>query len=197
MPNIAVISAQANYNLPVLLDAYTQNTLKDGILTLIATSSKDILKRAEKASIRTLDYSGDDETALQAALEAEELDLIVVLDRPHHFSAALLKPFPKKVIALHPALSGQFPGADAVEKAFEAYHKGEIKWTGCNVHFVQAGGKAGKLMRQIVVPVEPKDTIERFSARMRQSEEWLLLKAVKQVLYELRNQKKASVSPTT
>jgi folate-dependent phosphoribosylglycinamide formyltransferase PurN len=44
------------------------------------------------------------------------------------------------------------------------------------------------------VPVEPKDTLERFADRMRKSEKWLLLKAVKQYLYELRNTDKRSKS---
>ena len=191
MPNIAVINAEANANLQVLLDAYTQNNLKDGILTLVATSSKDILGRASKAGIGILEYS-DDERALAAALDDAEPDLVVVLDQPHHLSADLLASYPKQVIALHPALAGEFPGANAVQQAYEAFQRGEIKWSGCNIHFVEPEGKRGPVLRQLVVPVESKDTPERFMARMRKSEEWLLLKAVKQVLYELRTQKKTS-----
>lgn len=194
MPKIAVVNSSANYNLDVLLDAHNNKNLKDGELTLIATASPEALARANNAKVETLDYSGDD-SALSSALDEKQPDLIVVLDRPHHMSADLLESYPQKVIALHPALAGEFPDADAVTAAYEAYRRGEIKWSGCNVHYVEPGGKTGKVMRQIVVPVEPKDTPERFEERMRKSEEWLLLKAVKQFLYELRTQKKTSKSP--
>jgi folate-dependent phosphoribosylglycinamide formyltransferase PurN len=191
MPRIAIVNADSNYNLDVLLDAYQSKNLKDGELTLVATAAPEALARASKAKIETLEYS-DDQAALSDALTANDPDLVVVLDRPHHLNAEVLDPFPEQVIALHPALAGQFPVADAVSAAYDAYRRGEIKWTGCNVHYVEPEGKAGKVMRQIVVPVEPKDTPERFEERMRQSEAWLLLKAVKQFLYELRTHKKSS-----
>jgi folate-dependent phosphoribosylglycinamide formyltransferase PurN len=194
MPRIAVVNTKANYNLDVLLEAHSSKNLKDGEISLVATASAEALARVKAAKVQTLDYGGD-EAALSTALAESSPDLIVVLDRPHHLSADFLKPYGKKVIALHPALAGEFPNADAVEAAFAAYQRGEIKWTGCNVHFVEPEGKTGKVMRQIVVPVEPKDTPERFEERMRQSEAWLLLKAIKQFLYELRTNKKTSKSP--
>lgn len=191
MPRIAVVNANANYNLDVLLEAHSSKNLKDGELSLVATASEDALKRAETAKVETLAYSGDEST-LGAALDEAKPDLIVVLDRPHKLSADLLKPYSKQVIALHPALANEFQSEDAVDAAYAAYRRGEIKWTGCNVHYVEPEGKTGKVMRQIVVPVEPKDTPERFEERMRMSEAWLLLKAVKQFLYELRTNKKTT-----
>lgn len=194
MPGIAVVNSSANYNLDVLLDAHRSKNLKDGELTLIATASPEALAQAKAAKIEALAYSGDEAT-LSSALDEKKPDLIVILDRPHHLSADLLGAHPQKVIALHPALAGEFPDANAVDAAYEAYRRGEIKWSGCNVHFVEPEGKTGKIMRQIVVPVEPRDTAQRFEERMRKSEEWLLLKAVKQFLYELRTQKKTAKSP--
>lgn len=191
MPRIAVITAEANPNFHAILEAHQEKNLKDGEVTLVASSGENPLKHARSAGIETLElpsgavYDG----ALAARLAAHNPDLIVALDNPHHFDAAFLKKFPRKVIAVHPALAGQFPTPDAIERAYDAFQKKEIKWSGCNVHYVGPNGSAAAVMRQIVVPVEPKEPLDRFAARVRKSEKWLLLKGVKQFLYELRNRK--------
>jgi phosphoribosylglycinamide formyltransferase-1 len=189
MPKIAIITAEANHNLEALLEARAEKNLKDGDLAVIISHSEDTRRLAAEAGIETLalEANGVYDGALADRLNAHQPDLIVALDTPHNFTAEFLDKFPHKVIAIHPALNGQFSSADAVERAYEAFRKDEIKWTGCNVHYVGAGGTAAEVMRQLVVPVEPKDTLERFATRMRKSEKWLLLKAVKQYLYELRN----------
>ncbi|HLV34097.1 MAG TPA: formyltransferase family protein [Spirillospora sp.] len=199
MPNIAVISQDANHNLLTLLEAHQEKNLKDGELTLVATRAESSLRHARKAGVETLEITADGAYNAELAdqIAVHKPDLIVVLDSPHNFDAAFLKKFPNKVIAVHPALAGQFPDADAVERAFKAFHDKEIKWSGCHVHYVGPAGTAAKVMRQLVVPIEPKDTLERFAARMRKGEKWLLLKAVKQFLYELRNQNKRSRSPVS
>jgi phosphoribosylglycinamide formyltransferase len=196
MPKIAVITAEVNHNLDALLEARAEKNLKDGDLAVIVSHSEDTRKQAAEAGIEALpmDVNGAYGPELADKLAPYQPDLIVALDAPHNFSSAFLKKFPRKVIAIHPALNGQFATADAVARAYEAFRKGEIKWTGCNVHYVGADGTTAEVMRQLVVPVEPKDTLERFTDRMRKSEKWLLLKAVKQYLYELRNTNQSSKS---
>lgn len=187
MANIVVMDASASHNLNVLLQAQREQNLKDGLLKLIISGDARTLALAEKNGVQPLPFDEDTGKTLADMLEQEvQPDLIVVLDWPQPLDSALLDRFPRKVIRMHPAPPGQFPGKDAVKRAFEAYHKGKIKWSGCNLHYIASGGQAGKVIRQIVVPVEPKDTLERFQERMRKSEEWVLLKGVKQFLYELR-----------
>lgn len=192
MPKIAIITAEGNHNLDALLEARADKNLKDGDLAVVVSRADDTRKQASEAGIEAIALEGDGAYGPELAhkLAAHQPDLIVALDAPHNFSAAFLEKFPHKVIAVHPALNGEFKTADAIERAFEAFQKHEIKWTGCNVHYVGAGGTTAEVMRQLVVPVEPKDTLERFTDRMRKSEKWLLLKAVKQYLYQLRNTSK-------
>jgi phosphoribosylglycinamide formyltransferase-1 len=189
MPRIAIITTEANHNLEALLEARAEKNLKDGDLAAVISAAEDMRALASEAGIETLalEKNGAYGAELADQLTPHHPDLIVVLDTPHNFSAAFLERFPRKVIAVHPALNEQFPVANAVERAYEAFRNNEIKWTGCNVHYVGADGAAAEVMRQLVVPVEPKDSLERFAERMRKSEKWLLLKAVKQYLYELRN----------
>lgn len=189
MPKIAIITAEGNHNLDALLEARADKNLKDGDLAVVVSRAEDTRKQASEAGIEAIALEGGGAYGPELAnkLATHQPDLIVALDAPHNFSAAFLEKFPHKVIAVHPALNGQFNTADAIERAFEAFQQHEIKWTGCNVHYVGADGTTAEVMRQLVVPVEPKDTLERFADRMRKSEKWLLLKAVKQYLYQLRN----------
>jgi folate-dependent phosphoribosylglycinamide formyltransferase PurN len=70
------------------------------------------------------------------------------------------------VINLHPALPDTFPGRDAIQQAFEAFRRGDIKHSGCMVHYVVPEVDAGPVIRQIIVPFEQQDSLERFEARM-------------------------------
>ena len=193
MPDIIVMDASATYNLNVLLEAHQQKALKDGRLKLVVSNQDKALAQARKAGVYTLNVATNNDTDADLAerLATEHhADLIVVLDWPNPLDSAFLNRFPNKVIGIHPALTGQFPGKEAVRRAYEAYRNGEIKWSGCNLHYIAPEGQTGDIIRQLVVPVEPKDTLERFEARMRKSEAWILLKGVKQFLYELRARKK-------
>jgi folate-dependent phosphoribosylglycinamide formyltransferase PurN len=196
MPKIAIITAEGNYNLDALLEARADKNLKDGDLAVVVSRAEDTRKMASDAGIEAmpLDANGAYGPELADKLAAHKPDLIVSLDTPHNFSSAFLEKFPHKVIAIYPVLAGQSTSTNAVEDAYAAFQNHEIKWTGCNVHYVGADGATAEVMRQLVVPVEPKDTLDRFVSRMRKAEKWLLLKAVKQYLYELRNTDKRSKS---
>jgi folate-dependent phosphoribosylglycinamide formyltransferase PurN len=187
MANIVVMDTSANHNLNMLLKAQQEQNLKDGLLKLIVSDNANTLALAERNDIPSLVYGADIGPDLPEKLEQEvRPDLIVILNWQQTLNAAFFEKFHQKIVSLHPALPGQFPGTDAVKRAFDAYQKGTIKWSGCNLHYVLPDGKTGKVIRQVVVPVERKDTLERFQDRMRKSEEWVLLKGVKQFLYELR-----------
>ena len=55
-------------------------------------------------------------------------------------SSDFLSHFPGRVVNLHPALPGTFPGTQAIQRAFEAYQRGEIQHTGVMVHLVPDEG---------------------------------------------------------
>jgi len=193
MPDIIVMVASASHNLNVLLEAHREKGLKDGRLKLVVSANEKALEHAKKAGVYRLDAAENQETDAELAerLATEHHpDLIVVLDWPRPLDNPFLGRFPRKVVGIHPALYGQFPGKEAVRRAYEAYRRGEIKWSGCNLHYIAPEGETGEIIRQLVVPVEPKDTLERFEARLRKREAWVLTKGVKQFLYELRTRKK-------
>jgi formyltetrahydrofolate-dependent phosphoribosylglycinamide formyltransferase len=202
LPRIVILISGEGTNLQALLDEQAKGELK-GEIALVVSNRKDAhgLERAQQAGVETLYFplkpyldAGKTREQYDAEL-AEKINtynpaLIVLAGWMHILSPAFLECFPNQVINLHPALPGQFAGTNAIQRAFEAYQRGEIKYTGCMVHYVTPEVDVGEVIRQIVVPINTKDTLESLEQRMHMNEHYLILKAVKQFLYELREKQK-------
>ena len=100
----------------------------------------------------------------------------------HILSAAFLNQFPNRVLNLHPALPGQFAGTHAIQRAYEAYQRGDIKHTGCMVHYTIPEVDAGPVIAQAEVPILPGDSLDDLEARMHRMEHQLLVAAVRDFL---------------
>lgn len=154
------------------------------------------LIRAEEAGIPTLyvplkpysdagrprdDYDAD----LADQVNRCHADLIVLAGWMHIFTPVFFERIAARVINLHPALPGQFPGAHGIQDQFDAYQRGEISEGGCMVHDAIPELDAGPVIGQAVVPFLPGDTIETFSERLHAAEHKLLVECVARVLAEL------------
>ena len=110
-------------------------------------------------------------------------DLIILAGWMRLLSMAFLSHFPMRVINLHPALPGTFPGTHAIERAFKAYQAGEISETGVMVHFVpDEGVDDGPLIATQIVPIHDRDTLQTLTERIHQVEHKLLVSAIKVVV---------------
>ena len=69
-----------------------------------------------------------------------EPDLVILAGWMHLLSSDFLGRFPNRVINLHPALPGEFPGSDAIADAWNAFGAGRINRTGVMVHYVPDEG---------------------------------------------------------
>jgi phosphoribosylglycinamide formyltransferase-1 len=105
-------------------------------------------------------------------------------------TSSFLGQFPNQVVNLHPALPGTFPGTHAIERAFEAYQRGEIQHTGIMVHLVpDEGVDDGPVLATEIVPIYKDDTLESLEGRVHETEHTLLVKTIKTLLEK-------SVSPS-
>lgn len=88
------------------------------------------------------------------------------------------------IINLHPALPGAFDGVNSIERAFEAYGRGEIECSGVMVHKVVREVDRGQpiLVRQ--VEIKKEDTLKDFEERLHKTEWAVLVEAAKMVLEE-------------
>lgn len=92
------------------------------------------------------------------------------------------------VINLHPALPGAFDGAHAIERAYEAFQKGEIKHSGVMVHRVIKEVDRGEPVVVREVEITEGEPIEAFEERLHKVEWEVLVKATAEVLDEVAPQ---------
>jgi len=89
-------------------------------------------------------------------------------------SPEFVKKYKNKIINIHPALLPSFPGLDAQRQALEY----GVKYSGCTVHFVDAGMDTGPVIIQSVVKVKENDTEKSLSKRILMEEHKIYPEAV-------------------
>jgi phosphoribosylglycinamide formyltransferase-1 len=95
-------------------------------------------------------------------------------------TSTFLDRFPQRVINLHPALPGMFPGTHAIERAYAAYQHGEINSTGLMVHLVpNEGVDDGPVLATQEIFFLPGEALEDLEARMHAAEHQLLVNTLK------------------
>lgn len=82
------------------------------------------------------------------------------------------------VINLHPALPGAFDGAGAIDRAFEAFQKGEISESGVMVHRVVKEVDRGEPIVVRKVPMKEGESQEVFESRLHAVEWEIIVEAV-------------------
>lgn len=199
-PRLVVCISGSGTNLQAILDATTNGQINAGVVLVVSNRKKAYgLERARKASVETLyaplkPYREEGrpreayETDLANQVKTYRPDLVVLAGWMHVFSPAFLDVFPMRVINLHPALPGTFPGVNAIARAYEAYQRGEIAHSGCMVHYAIPEVDAGPVITQAVVPIEPDDTLETFEGRMHATEHRIIVEAIRTALENRANE---------
>jgi len=183
-------------NLQAIVDAVEDRRLLAEVVLVVSNRKAALgLARAEEAGIPTLYFplqpyttAGRDRVEYDAdlaeRLSAYQPDLIVLAGWMHIFSPAFLRHFSGQIVNLHPALPGAFPGLHSIERAYAAYRRGEIAYSGCMIHYVIPEVDAGEVVAQTVVPFAPDDTLESYEARVHAAEHRLLVEALQRLCRE-------------
>lgn len=191
---LVVFVSGSGSNLQALIDAVRQGRLAAEIVLVVANRKQAYaLERAAQAGIETLYFPLKPYKKQEAGREAYDRDLasLVLPHRPdlivlagwmHILSPAFLDHFPNRVINLHPALPDMFAGTHAIERAYEAFRRGEIPHSGCMVHYVVPEVDAGPVIVQEIVPLYDSDTLESFEKRMHAAEHRIVVEAAERLL---------------
>ncbi|MCX7775092.1 MAG: phosphoribosylglycinamide formyltransferase [Rectinemataceae bacterium] len=108
-----------------------------------------------------------------------EPDYVLLLGWMRLLTTEFLSRFPLRVINMHPALPGMFPGTHAIEKAYAASREGTLDRTGVMLHLVpDEGVDCGPVLRQAEIPISPDDTLESLEAKVHAVEHRELLALV-------------------
>lgn len=194
MKRIAVLISGNGSNLQALIDRAASGDLDVTIAVVVSSEATAFgLTRAQRAGIptevmnlKTVLAQGGDRAVFDVALAdlvaGYEPDLVVLAGWMLVLSEAFLDRFPGRVINLHPALPGTFPGTHAIERAHDAFGRGEIDRTGVMVHRVVPEIDAGPVIAVEHVPMFPGESVEKLEERVHQVEHNLLVAAVASVL---------------
>lgn len=122
---------------------------------------------------------------LAEAVASFQPDLVVLAGWMHLLSPAFLDRFPKRVINLHPALPGRFPGSSAIADAWEAFQAGHITSTGVMIHYVtDIGVDSGPVISSKEIPIQPDDTLDELTRNIHRVEHGLIVTTIAQLLAE-------------
>lgn len=192
---LVVLASGSGTNLQALLDAVDDGRLDAEIAAVYVNRRSAYARvRAENAGIphdfvplqpylEGLDDGRDGRLAydrdLAARVAAHQPDLVVLAGWMHLFTAAFMDEVGVDVVNLHPALPGTFPGANAIDDAWEAHLADGLDRTGVMVHLVpDEGVDDGPVLASEEVPILAGDTRDSLETRIHEVEHRLLVEAV-------------------
>ena len=194
---IAVLVSGGGTNLQALLDAEEAGMIPHGEIALVVSNKEGAyaLERARNhgvpGAVITKKECGSQEAfedALQAVLERNGTDLIILAGFLAILSERFTSKWPKRIINVHPSLIPSFCGEGFYGlKVHEAALNYGVKVTGATVHFVNEIPDGGEIIAQKAVYIEEGDTPEILQRRVMEQAEWILLpQAAEKVCAEMQ-----------
>jgi formyltetrahydrofolate-dependent phosphoribosylglycinamide formyltransferase len=188
---LAVLISGNGSNLQAVLAACAAGALPAQVVVVVSNNPGAYgLERAARAGIPTsvlVKQKDQDrrayDTELARVVSAYRPDWVLLAGWMRILSTPFLDAFPNRVINLHPALPGTFPGTHAIERAYQAFRQGQIGETGVMVHLVSDEQvDCGPVLGQERVPILASDTLETLETRVHQVEHTLLVQTLNQVV---------------
>jgi phosphoribosylglycinamide formyltransferase 1 len=185
---LVVLISGNGTNLQALLDACASGELPASIEAVVSNKGAAFgLTRARNSSVPAIhlpmlhgETRQDYDTRLAALALQYHPDYVILAGWMRMLTTAFLDRFPLRVINLHPALPGTFPGAYAIERAYNAWQRGQITRTGLMVHLVPDEGiDNGPVLASREMLFHHEETLDEFEARMHTAEHELLVQAIR------------------
>ena len=182
---IAVLVSGGGTNLQALIDAEAAGQIPHGEIALVVSNQPGVyaLERARNngipAAVITKKECGSQqafEENLQAVLERNGTDLIILAGFLAILSENFTSKWPDRIINVHPSLIPSFCGQGFYGlKVHEAALAYGVKVTGATVHFVNEIPDGGRIIAQKAVQIQEGDTPEILQRRVMEQAEWILL----------------------
>jgi len=176
MLKLAIFGSGSGTNAQAIIDAIEAGTLSAEIACIVSdVEDAMILKRARKHNIPALyidcapfktKLDGDAEQRVLQILEEHEVNFIALAGFMRIIKDGLLNAFAGRMVNIHPSLLPSFPGLDGGRQAFEY----GVKFTGCTVHYVDAGVDTGAIINQKIIAIEDTDTLESMMEKLHAQE---------------------------
>jgi phosphoribosylglycinamide formyltransferase-1 len=173
---VGVMASGRGSNLGAILERSLDGSIDVDVAVVVSdVESAPALDRARAAGVPALFiHPGRHRTRLTPEAEARyvraltehDVDVVCLAGFMRILHDSFLERFRGRIVNIHPSLLPAFPGLDAQTQAFEY----GVKWSGCTVHFVDAGVDTGPIILQKAVPVREDDTAESLASRILERE---------------------------
>jgi phosphoribosylglycinamide formyltransferase 1 len=195
---ICVLVSGSGTNLQAILDACAAKTLDASVVGVISDRIDAFaLERATAGGVPVVLHhprpTGMERRTWDASLAAVvalmEPDWIVLAGFMRLLSSEFLDRFPNRVINLHPALPGELPGINAIERAFDEFRRGLRSSTGITVHRVpDEGVDSGPVLASTAVAMYADDSLDSLTDRMHACEHELLISSLQNLILEVSDE---------
>ena len=176
MLKLAIFGSGSGTNCQAIIDAVEAGTL-DAEIKCVLSDVEDayILERARKHHIPAIYFDcapfkskldGEAEENVLQILEEHGVNFIALAGFMRIVKNGLLEAYAGRMVNIHPSLLPSFPGLDSGRQAFEY----GVKFTGCTVHFVDAGVDTGAIITQKCVTIEDDDTLDSLMIKIHEQE---------------------------
>jgi phosphoribosylglycinamide formyltransferase-1 len=166
MLKLAIFGSGSGTNCQAIIDAIEAGTLNAEIKCVLSDNEEAyILERARKHHISAVCFDcapfktkldGEAEQQVLQILKEHDVNFIALAGFMRIVKDGLLKAYAGRMINIHPSLLPSFPGLDGGKQAFDY----GVKFTGCTVHFVDAGVDTGSIINQKIISIDNDDTLE-------------------------------------
>jgi len=182
--NIAIFASGNGSNFEAIAKAVKRGEINVKLSLLVCDKPEaKVIKRADNLGITVFVCNPKDypnrvayEERILAILKDTEVDFIALAGYMRIIGEVLLEAYEGRIINIHPSMLPDFPGLDAIEKAYNA----GVSQTGVTIHYVDAGVDTGPILTQEAVAILPDDTLEILEARVHEVEHRLYIKVLKE-----------------
>ena len=185
MLKLAIFGSGSGTNCQAIIDAVEAGVL-DAEIKCVLSDVEDayILERARKYNIPAIFFDcapfktkldGEAEQDVLRTLEELDVNFIALAGFMRIVKEGLLNTYAGRIVNIHPSLLPSFPGLDSGKQAFDY----GVKFTGCTVHFVDAGVDTGAIINQKCVAIEDTDTLESMMIKLHAQEHLAYPEALK------------------
>jgi phosphoribosylglycinamide formyltransferase-1 len=180
---LGVLVSGRGSNLQAILDNIEKGSLLAEIAVVISDQADAYaLERARLHNIPAVHVSAkgykgrrdEYDALLVAELKKHGVELVCLAGFMRIITPMLIKAFPHRIMNIHPSLLPAFPGLHVQKAALEH----GVRFSGCTVHFVDAGMDTGPIIIQAVVPVLDNDTEDGLSDRILKQEHKVYSRAI-------------------
>jgi len=181
---LVVLVSGSGSNLQAIIDACANGRLPAEVVAVVS-NKPDVfaLQRADAAGVPAVhvgvhpgEERSDYDARLADVVAGFDPDLVVLAGWMRILTMSFLGWFPQRVVNLHPALPGDLPGTQAIERAWDQALDGSRTTTGVMVHLVPDEGiDDGPVLGTATVEIDVAAGFDAFAALVHDIEHQLLV----------------------